>query len=496
MSEQANTACGTCGADFPPFAEAPSGGTGSSAESKHFGVVPPTVDASYAEGDWYFDLTAGKAYVYRKTSPTVYEWTCVFQPSTSTVDLSGYATTASLSAYLTSASAAATYLTQSSLANYVTAGALTTALASYSTTASMQSYVSGLGYLTQAAGDARYVLSSSVATGFVTGSALTAALASYTPTSGLSEALGMSNYLTVSAADASDGFLRKSAVSGFTYVTPSSLATALAPYVTSTALGNMGYLTQTAGDARYMRDGTGALAYATKGYVDLALASYTPTSSLASAIGLSNYLTASQADAADGFVRKSAMASYGYQTSAQVASALSSYVTSSQLSSSNAALQSTVLSAVQAIGYVTSAQLASAVGTIQAAQGAYVFNYPANSSGYQMADRSVNVVTLSGTASSVNVKLPAKGTVARDFTVAILFQTGTGAWTGSSVSVSVSQASGESPALVTMSSESGIFSTSMSGRSTSSTAIVYAFTEIAPCRFLVSRRIVSTVSHS
>jgi len=456
---------------------------------KHFGIGTPVVDAqTYRTGDWYFDTQTQNGYVFWPKNPSGYEWKLVFSPTNVTVDLTPYLQkTEAASTYVTSAYATANFLTQSSLSNYVTSSALTAALASYATQQYVSTAISSSGHMTQAEADLRYMRLASHGDQYVTQTALNTALASYTTTANLATAIGLSAYLTVADADSNSGFVRKSYISQLNFVSPEQLTSALEPYATKTYVSSLGYLTQAVADQRYLQ--IPATPYATQAYVTGLLASYTPTSGLAAAIGLSSYLTISAADATDGFLRKSAAASLPFASQSWVTSQLASYVSTSSLPSVKSQIEASVNAGISST-YATKAELQQAI----VSQGSNIIYTPSVEGGkYVLRDRANNCIVVTGSTSSVQIQLPPKVVgAARDFLVILSFATsGADAWSVTSLDVSVSQQTSEIPARKIYAAESNILHLDMSSYIVGNARAIFGFSEIGQCEFMVTKKVLS-----
>lgn len=455
---------------------------------KYYGVTAPVVDTTtYRPGDWYFNLDNGNGYVFKVTNDG-FEWRLVVSPTHVDIDLTQYATKAWVEAGFVSTSYASEhFLTQASLSNYVTAAAMASALASYATQQYVATAIASSGHMTMAEADLRYMRAASEEDQFVSRSQLTTALAAYTPSANLATYLQLSTYLTIAAADAADGFARKSALAQLNFVTPAALSSTLTSYATQAWVGNLGYLTQTVADQRYLQ--IPVIPYITASYVTNALSAYTPTASLAAYLNLSSYLTIAAADGPDGFIRKSQAGALNYVTQSQLQEAVAGLVSQSSLPAVKQQIASQVLADV-ARDYATKAE----VEAIVVSQGANVIYRPEIEGGkYVLRDRANNVITLEGTSTVVPVRLPPRAAgVSRDFLVVIDFSSdGMSAWAETSFTVEVYQITGELPLRKLFAAEPGVLTTDVSSYIAANTRVILGFTETSDCEFMVTRKVVS-----
>lgn len=458
---------------------------------KYYGVTDPVIDpTTYRPDDWYFNLDNGKGYVFKATTDG-YEWRLVISPTHVDIDLTQYATKAWVEAGFVSTSYASEhFLTRASLSNYVTAAEMASALASYATQQYVSTAIASSGHMTMAEADLRYMRAASEEDQFVSRSQLATELAAYTPSANLATYLQLSSYLTIAAADAADGFARKSALEQLNFVTPAALSSALSSYATKAWVGNLGYLTQTVADQRYLQ--IPAVPYITAGYVTNALSAYTPTSGLASYLNLSSFLTIAAADGPDGFIRKSQSGSLNYVTQTMLTKALGAYSTTSQ---TNAAIASAVSSALSqvAAGYVTNERFDAEISRIRVKGGSYVLTTARfDGDPLPMTDRANNLVVMTGDGTSLPVVVPARVEgVSRDFLVVVKPETGVGMWAGGHLTVVPSAVPGELPApsFYTL-GESGL-DVDVSGYTLTGILIVYAFTELADGEFFVTSKVVA-----
>lgn len=455
---------------------------------KYYGVTAPVVDpTTYRPGDWYFNLDNGNGYVFKVTNDG-YEWRIVISPTHVDIDLTQYATKAWVEAGFVSTSYASEhFLTQVSLSNYVTAASMASALASYATQQYVATAIASSGHMTMVEADLRYMRAASEEDQFVSRSQLTTALAAYTPSVNLATYLQLSSYLTIAAADAADGFARKSALEQLNFVTPAALSSALSSYATQAWVGNLGYLTQTIADQRYLQ--VPAVPYITAGYVTNALAAYTPSANLAAYLNLSSFLTIAAADGPDGFIRKNQAGSLNYVTQTQLQETVAGLVSQSSLPAVKQQIASQVLADVSR-DYATKAD----VEAIVVSQGANIIYRPEIEGGkYVLRDRANNVITLEGTSTVVPVRLPPRAAgVSRDFLVVIDFSSdGMSAWAETSFTVEVYQITGELPLRKLFAAEPGVLTTDVSSYIAANTRVILGFTETSDCEFMVTRKVVS-----
>ena len=314
MSEQ----CPTCGAPVGS-----GGGSGSDALIQHvtdyndphrtlslvprtyYGNSAPVVADGYKSGDWYVDVTNRVIYsctsVAGEHGPEL-SWVPASTATAVTAAmlaaaLAPYATTASVQALLSSyvtTSVAASFVTADQLAarNYATQSDVTSALNGYAT----EAYVTSLGYTTLSAVQAY------LAANYVSSSALATALASY-----YTRSEADSRFVTPAMLS---GFVNSSYVAdalshGFVYRQPTE------PGVWPTLdldviLGS--YLTSSAASATYLTKTAAANTYSTPASVQAALAGYVTALGLSSA--LAPYYTASQCDAK--YVTPAYLSAQGY----------------------------------------------------------------------------------------------------------------------------------------------------------------------------------------
>ena len=241
--------------------------------------------------------------------------------------------------------------------------------------------------------------------------------------------------------------------------------------------------------------GTGTGAAVTVGALNAALAAYLPAETAASTLGLSAYLTIAAADANDGFVRKANFASMAASanliTAAALSTALASYV-------SQANVESIVNAKVAAVAdtFATAedlADLASSIAIEQGAGTALVVLAPESGS-YRPAARSNNLVVLSGDMDEIPLLMPVRSEgAARDFILTVMFDTGTSMWSESSFEVVPATRSSETTQCTFYSATPGALEVDATSMDLSSQMVVFGFTELADGRFLVSRKVVTSL---
>lgn len=450
------------------------------------GSAEPDSTDGAKRGDWFADLMSGSLWACLAQQDGALSWTKVADRSPAPADLSAYATRAMLADYATVASLSG-YLRPSDLSgyNFVTQSALSSALSPLASKTYVATAISAGGFLTQAAADARYVLAGDAAEReYITRTQLAEALAGY-----LSTSAAASTYLTAAAADAPDGFLRKNAA--LPYVTPAQLSAALEGYALTTSLS--GFVTQTAADARYVQAGTGTGAVVTVGALNSALAPYLRTADAETALSLSSYLAVSDADSADGFVRKADFATTasaaGLVTSSALSDAISTCVT-------QADVESVVNEKVAAASgnFATAEDLADLASSIATEKGSGTALSALEPDGgkFKPAARSNSLVVLTGDMDKIPLLMPVRSQgVARDFILTVAFDRGLSMWAKTSFEVVPETRQSETVQCRFYSAADGVFAVDASLFDLDRQMVVFGFTEVADGRFLVSRKVVT-----
>lgn len=448
------------------------------------GNVPPSTSDGRKSGDWHVDVMSKAVWFCLQTGSDAPTWVKVSDLSTGSVDLSGYATKAELSAYVKTADLDL-YLRKSDLSgyNFVTPNVLGNALSGYASKEYVASSLSAAGFLTQAQADLLYASAASFGS-YVTSAALSAALAPY-----LKSSVASSAYVTKVFADSDEGYVKKG--DALPYVDEARLAAVLSGYARSTALS--GFLTRAAADGLYAPAGSGQYAYVTVGGLADALSGYLKISGAGESLSLSQYLKTSDADSPDGFLRKrsfaTAASSAGLVTSQALSAALSVYVTTSSLSGVAAAVASELSET-----FATKKDLSDlAAGiAIQSGNGTVLSELVPDADGVKPVARSNGHVVLTGQVSEIRVVLPLKSEgAARDFILSVSFDRGTSMWGGTSFTVVPVTRQSETVPNSFYSVTDSVFDVDATEMDLDSQMVVFGFTEVAPSRFLVTRKTVT-----
>lgn len=447
------------------------------------GVVPPTSVDDAREGDWFVDTAANTLWACTVTATGSLVWRLVASSPRPEQDLSGYATVQMLSEYAKT-EALSDYVRVSALPglNYVTQSSLASALASYATKTYLTEHLSSYGFITQDQADGRYMTVGSLDTSsFVTSQALSQALEGY-----LTVASAAGTYVSLSFADGPDGYVRKG--TSLPYLTPGQLESALSGYARSSDI--TGFVTQAQADARYVLAGSGTSVPVSVSDLNTALSAYMKTADAPSVLALSTYLKISEADGQDGFLRKAAVSaavsSAGFVSSSALSAALAGYVTSTSL---NSAVSGAVATLSETFATKRDLSDLAAGISIQAGTGTVLAELVPDADGVKPVARSNGHVVLTGQVSEIRVVLPLKSEgAARDFILSVSFDRGLSMWGGTSFTVVPVTRQSETIPNSFYSVTDSVFDVDTAEMDLDSQMVVFGFTEVAPSRFLVTRK--------
>lgn len=450
------------------------------------GSVPPTSVDDAKDGDWFADTAAHTLWACTMAADGSLVWRLVASSPGPGQDLSGYATVQMLSEYART-EALSDYVRTSALPglNYVTQSSLASALASYATKTYLAESLSSSGFITQTQADGRYMAVGSLDTSsFVTEQALSQALGEY-----LTADSASGTYISLAFADGPDGYVRKG--TSLPYLTQGQLESALSGYARSSDLS--GFVTKAQADARYVLAGSGTSVPVSVSDLNAALSAYMKTADAPSVLALSTYLKTSDADGPDGFLRKTdvkyAVSAAGFVTSSTLSATLAGYVTGTSL---NSAVSGAVATLSETFATKRDLSDLAAGISIQAGTGTVLAELVPDADGVKPVARSNVHVVLTGQVSEIRVVLPLKSEgAARDFILSVSFDRGLSMWGGTSFTVVPAARQSETVPNSFYSVTDSVFDVDAAEMDLDSQMVVFGFTEIAPSRFLVTRKTVT-----